>query len=178
MSLNADMSISFWVNTDGRQEQALDLSVKNCQFFFDVEYQPDANYLFNQITDIIFGDINVDFSALGQATNSNKVKPHFGLQIKLVQKYLNDIKPTAIVQLNRYLATQNYSLPESMFFGIFDFKLTKASFSFHKGFLGMHFDPECRTPAYDDTSEPRFIYQAFTGQTPKAIDATNFVYIE
>jgi hypothetical protein len=65
MSLNADMSIGFWVNTDKGQEQALDLSVKNCQFFFDVEYQSDANLLFNQITDITFGEIQVDFSALG-----------------------------------------------------------------------------------------------------------------
>lgn len=172
MSLNADMSISFWVNTDKGQEQAIDLSAKNCQFSFDVEYQSDANNLFNQITDITFGEIQVDFSALGQQFNLNKEKPHFGLQIKLIQKYLNDIKPAAIIQLNRYLATQSYSLPESMFFGIFDFKLTKASFTFHTGFLGMNFDPECKTPIYDDTSEPRFIYQAFTPQNPKPIDAT------
>ena len=68
----------------------------------------------------------------------------------MVQKYLNDIKPSLLPQLNKYLATQNYSLPEQMLFGIFDFKLTKASFTFHSGFLGVHFDPECRSPAYDD----------------------------
>jgi hypothetical protein len=47
MSLNADMSIGFWVNTDKGQEQALDLSVKNCQFFFNVDYQSDSNNLYN-----------------------------------------------------------------------------------------------------------------------------------
>lgn len=80
--------------------------------------------------------------------------------------------------LNRYLVTQNYSLPQSMFFGVFDFQQSKARFTFHDGYLGVHFDPVCRTPQYDESSEPRFIYQAFTGQTPPAIDSTNFVYEE
>jgi len=80
MMLNADLSIEFWVNN--QQDQALDLSVKNCIFFFDVEYQTDANYLFNQVSDVTFGDISVDFSALGQGPHAGKEKDNFGLDIK------------------------------------------------------------------------------------------------
>lgn len=177
MMLNADISIGFWVN-NGTQDQALDLSVKNCLFFFEVAYQTDANYLFNQITDVVFGDISVDSSALGQAPHTDKEKPNFGLDTKKMHSYLSDIKSTTITQLNRYLATQNYSLPQSLFFGVLDFQLASARFTFHDGFLGLHFDPACKPPPYDDSSEPRFIYQAFTGQAPPAIDSTNFVYEE
>lgn len=42
LMLNADLSIEFWAN-NGTQNEAIDLTVKNCIFYFEIQKVEDSN---------------------------------------------------------------------------------------------------------------------------------------
>jgi len=57
-----------------------------------------------------------------------------------------------------------------MFGGLFDMNLGAARFKFHETYLEMEMDPQFVPPKYDDTTEPRIIYERFKPIQPEKID--------
>ena len=63
-------------------------------------------------------------------------------------------------------------------YGLFDFQQSPGTFAYHQAYLGMSFDPVYKAPQYDETTEPRFVFEAFKPAEPPRIEPTNFVYEE
>ena len=57
-----------------------------------------------------------------------------------------------------------------MFGGLFDMNLGNSNFKFHESYLEMEMDPIYTPPTYDDTTEPRFIYERFHPMQPPVIE--------
>lgn len=127
MKINAHINIEFWVN-NGTSVEVLDLSIKNCVIYFQVNSTKTSSgmSLYTQIVKLDFGDIGIDFSALGSelgAANKN-----FGLNLAPIEQYLIKIKPLTILSLNSFLITQQFTLPTSLFFEVFNFDFKKVNF--------------------------------------------------
>lgn len=65
-----------------------------------------------------------------------------------------------------------------MFGGLFDMNLGSANFKFHETYIEMEMDPVFIRPEYDETSEPRFIYERFHPMTPPPFDDNEFTFKE
>lgn len=57
-----------------------------------------------------------------------------------------------------------------MFGGLFDLNLGNARFKFHETYLEMEMDPLFVPPKYDDSTEPRIIYERFKPAEPPKLD--------
>ena len=86
-------------------------------------------------------------------------RKHFGLHLHKIHGFLTKMKPTVIEQFDHYLQSKPFAIPKCMFFCLFDMNLDNMKFEFHKGYLEMAFNPIYHDPVYDDTTEPRFIYE-------------------
>lgn len=178
MELSADISLEFWIN-NGTSNQALALSLKDSKFFYNVLQSPDnQTNLINQIVSFEIGDINVDNSALVNFSDLSANNSNFDLNMSKVEVYLESIKDPIAICINKYLSTQQYSLPSSLFYGIFEFSLQKVTLTYYDGYIAINANPHVRKIHYDETSEPRLIYQKFNGQIAPDLEDTNFVFTE
>lgn len=80
--------------------------------------------------------------------------------------------------MDTYLASKPFALPKTMFYGLFDMNLDQMKFEFHRGYLEMAFNPIYHDPVYDDSTEPRFIYEEFKPHAAPAMDSDDFTYEE
>lgn len=52
------------------------------------------------------------------------------------------------------------------------------TFKYYDGFIAINVNPIVKKIHYDETSEPRFIYQGFQGSNAPDLEDTNFVFME
>lgn len=89
-----------------------------------------------------------------------------------IHAFLTKFKPTLIANFNELLAASSDGLnfPTKMFGGLFDMNLGNSRFKFHETYLEMEMDPQFVPPKYDDSTEPRFIYEKFSPTAPPVLD--------
>lgn len=178
MELSADISLEFWIN-NGTANQALGLTMKNSKFFYSVMQCPEnRTNLMNQIESFELGELNIENSALVNLSELSYNNTNFDMNMTKVEMYLDSIKDQLANCINQYLSTQQFTLPKQLFYGIFDFNLERVTFKYYDGFIAVHANPTVKKINYDDASEPRLIYQGFTGQSAPELEDTNFVFME
>lgn len=176
MELQTDISFEFWLN-NGTLNEVLGLTIKNCLFYFTLN-QSDSNSLFTQIQYFDFGEVTVDYSALVNVSELPSNHTNFNMNMAKLHQYIDSIKPVIGKNLNVYLEKQQFQLPTSLFYGIFEFEHDKITFDYHDSFITINVDPSVKKARYDDTTEPRLIYQAFNGQNAPELQESNFVFLE
>lgn len=97
-----------------------------------------------------------------------------GLNIHKIHAFLTKMKPTVIEKMDAYLKDKPFAIPKCMFFCLFDMNLDAMKFEFHKGYLEMAFNPIYTSPVYDDSTEPRFIYEEFKPKAAPTMDSEDF----
>lgn len=65
-----------------------------------------------------------------------------------------------------------------MFYCLYDLQVDSMKFEFHKGYLEMAFNPTYKDPVYDDSTEPRFIYEEFKPKEAPKMESDDFTYEE
>lgn len=172
--LNCDMDIQFWVmDQKNGPKLALELTQNNVVFFFTADM--DSGGKINiKIVGKTVGRLTVTTSNLGQppppppsndtSQDDNEPKKNFGLNMHKIHAFLTKFKPALIERFNDLLRdnSEGFNFPTKMFGGLFDMSLGAARFKFHETYLEMEMDPEFVPPKYDDTTEPRIIYEKFT----------------
>lgn len=56
--------------------------------------------------------------------------------------------------------------------------LGNSRFKFHETYLEMEMDPQFVPPKYDDTTEPRIIYERFRPTQPQKLDEEDYTFKE
>lgn len=179
-----DINIKFIVFDKDEEKTALEVTQFNSLMYFHIE--PQGSGTFNADVDgYTIGRLRVIQSNLGQppapssnGTDAPAPRKNFGLNMHKIHAFLTKMKPTVIAQMDSYLAGKPFSIPKCMFFCLFDMNLDSMKFEFHKGYLEMAFNPTYHDPVYDDTTEPRFIYEEFKPKAAPAMDSDDFTYEE
>jgi len=179
--LNCDMDIQFWVMDKSGPKLALELTQNNVIFYFTADMESTGKVDL-KITGKTVGRLSVTTSNLGQppppppsndtSQDDNEPKKNFGLNMHKIHAFLTKFKPTLISNFNDLLLANSdgFTFPTKMFGGLFDLNLGNSRFKFHETFLEMEMDPEFIPPKYDDSTEPRMIYEKFTPSSPPQVD--------
>lgn len=184
--MSCDMKVQFWV-MDPKKEpvMALELLQQNVAFSFNLEVHADGHMTFN-ILDKKEGKPSVTVSKLGtrpkpeNATEEDEPMRNFGLDMHKIHGLMLKFKPTLLENMNNLMAKYGEDLifPRTLFGGLFDSNLNSATYKFHESYLEMELEPTYVPPKYDETTEPRMIFEKFSPIAAPTIDEQDYTFKE